>query len=153
MFTLYRHYDKAGKLLYVGQTNDPPRRLREHQDYAGWWDKVSCTWYEHFNFPEEVADAEKIAIATESPIWNLSHNPQAKVVPESWPPVIKHTFTALDDQRWYSIRNVIEKIEQEHGVAHTRDNINKALLFLWHKDAIDKQATAAGQRSFWRRKN
>jgi hypothetical protein len=45
---LYRHYDDAGRLLYVGVSADPARRFWEHKSCAEWAARVArseLVWY------------------------------------------------------------------------------------------------------------
>jgi predicted GIY-YIG superfamily endonuclease len=67
---VYRLYDAADRLLYVGMTNDPGQRLREHKRSKPWWNEV----YRH-DLQEAVtrADAffvEAAAILQEKPAYN-----------------------------------------------------------------------------------
>lgn len=75
MHILYRHYNNPGRLLYVGITNDPPQRLRDHRQGSEWWDLVATTTYERFTSRAELMAAEQQAIRTEFPIFNVCYNP------------------------------------------------------------------------------
>lgn len=68
---LYRHFDAAGVLLYVGITVDVHVRTRTHAKLAEWAPQAAAgtvTWY-----PSEAAAraAELEAIKSERPLWNL----------------------------------------------------------------------------------
>jgi transcriptional regulator with XRE-family HTH domain len=72
--TLYRLYNEAGTLLYVGITNDSTRRLVQHADGQPWWDEVaSVTFASH---PDRTAAeaAERLAIRTQAPLYNVRHS-------------------------------------------------------------------------------
>lgn len=69
---LYRFYDADVKLLYVGITNDPWRRWREHVREQPWYPQVkhqAVTWYESKFTAER---AERAAIRCEHPQFNLA---------------------------------------------------------------------------------
>jgi len=68
---LYRFYDSAGRLLYVGITMDLSRRLAKHRQ-RDWWPDVAEADYEYFPGREAAKSAERVAIATEDPIHNIT---------------------------------------------------------------------------------
>lgn len=70
---LYRHYDKDGRLLYVGITNDPGQRWEQHQG-KNWWHHVDTTKIERYPDRAAVESAETAAIKAERPWWNITHN-------------------------------------------------------------------------------
>jgi hypothetical protein len=68
---VYRHFDGAGTLLYVGCAKDPDERLRTHRRSSPWAAdiaKITVEWH-----PDRAAAlaAEDKAIATEYPKWNV----------------------------------------------------------------------------------
>lgn len=75
METLYRFFDKAGQLLYVGISNNWTQRLKQHYKDSEFFDQVASATFEHFNTREEVEAAEKAAILTEGAIYNKAFNP------------------------------------------------------------------------------
>ena len=77
-YVLYRHFDRAGRLLYAGRTNEPPRRLRDHRQTKAWWAEVASTTYAPYESLEALKAAERTAIETEHPLWNVQHNKPAK---------------------------------------------------------------------------
>lgn len=72
--TLYRFYDQAEQLLYVGITNSPSRRFAEHQDGKEWWPTIASVKLEHFPSRQQALDAERAAIVNEKPLRNIQHN-------------------------------------------------------------------------------
>ncbi|MEQ7847763.1 GIY-YIG nuclease family protein [Nocardioides kribbensis] len=76
--TLYRFYDAAGNLLYVGQTISPSKRWRDHERKAPWYPNVATVKRQVFETAAEVDRAERDAIATESPIHNVMLNPNRR---------------------------------------------------------------------------
>jgi predicted GIY-YIG superfamily endonuclease len=70
---LYRFYSATGQLLYVGITMNPPRRLKEHRKSKDWWAEVAEITIENHDSRAAVADAERTAIQTEHPRYNIVH--------------------------------------------------------------------------------
>jgi len=67
---VYRHYDERGKLLYVGITGNPYRRLLEHDYGSEFFDFLASTKYEWFNNRTDALKTEANAIRTEKPKFN-----------------------------------------------------------------------------------
>lgn len=78
LHTLYRFYNASGDLLYVGITNNPPRRLGEHRDAKAWWQEVARIDMEQH--PDRLAlhTAERRAIETERPRHNIQLNSRSR---------------------------------------------------------------------------
>lgn len=92
-YRLYRFYDEAGALLYVGITGRLPfKRLMEHVCDKPWapemarWEVDPRAWATE----AEVLAAEKVAIINERPKWNIAHNGNNPV----------RAATARPAQRW-----------------------------------------------------
>lgn len=68
---LYRYYDAAGELLYVGISNNALRRLAQHEASKTWQDNVTRVEIEAHPTREAALGAERRAIASENPIHNL----------------------------------------------------------------------------------
>ena len=69
---LYRFYDADERLLYVGITNDPWRRWRQHVLEKSWYPQVkhqAVTWYDNRTAAEV---AEYVAIRCEYPRFNIA---------------------------------------------------------------------------------
>lgn len=69
---LYRFYDADERLLYVGITNDPWRRWRQHVQEKAWYPQVkhqAVTWYDSRITAEM---AERVAIRHERPCFNIA---------------------------------------------------------------------------------
>ena len=67
---LYRHFDAAGKLLYVGVTRNVRLRNNCHNHTSPWWRDVSSTSVEELPTRGDALKAEENAIETERPIHN-----------------------------------------------------------------------------------
>ena len=69
---IYRHYDAEGRLLYVGKSVQPLNRQQQHEVEAHWFHHIVKIEIEWFDFTADMDVAERHAIATESPIFNLA---------------------------------------------------------------------------------
>lgn len=72
---LYRAYAHTGTLLYVGKTADPGVRLRKHAEGKDWWAEVATIQLNHYRSQDALDRAERRAIATELPVYNVQYNP------------------------------------------------------------------------------
>jgi predicted GIY-YIG superfamily endonuclease len=74
---LYRFFDTAGRLLYVGITVDIGVRWKHHSKGKEWWADVVRATVTHYPTRDAALAAEKAAIRAEKPIWNIIHNQRA----------------------------------------------------------------------------
>lgn len=79
---LYRFFAEDGALLYVGITNNPARRFTQHGVDREWWHEVETIRMERHPDREAVLIAEKLAIQTERPRYNVIHAGGAPVTTE-----------------------------------------------------------------------
>lgn len=68
---LYRHFDADGTLLYVGMSMRALVRLASHRATSEWFRDISRVQIETFPSRWEAEEAERTAIETEYPIFNL----------------------------------------------------------------------------------
>ncbi len=71
---LYLLYDEDGALLYVGITVDWRNRFNGHSHASPWWGRVSRLEIEWFSNWFDASAAEKLAIATNQPLFNRTHS-------------------------------------------------------------------------------
>lgn len=69
---LYRFYDSAGRLLYVGITGNPEERWYEHQLTQYWWREVTRKELVWLETRVEARAAESAAIRMEKPLYDRS---------------------------------------------------------------------------------
>ncbi|MER7953823.1 GIY-YIG nuclease family protein [Streptomyces sp. NPDC096030] len=83
---VYRLFNAAGDLLYVGSSCDPTRRWREHRKEMFWWREVERHDREWFASAELARYAENFAIDTENPRYNKGGLPTLPpgVPPQPW---------------------------------------------------------------------
>jgi hypothetical protein len=72
--SVYRAYDAAGELLYIGITNGGPRRLGGHARSSEWWPLVATVRIEHAESRCHALWLEEKAIWDEQPQFNIQHN-------------------------------------------------------------------------------
>lgn len=68
---VYRIYDEADSLLYVGVASSFGRRWSQHSSKQEWWPMVhrqTVTWY---GTREDAEAAETVAIRDEKPVYNV----------------------------------------------------------------------------------
>lgn len=68
---VYRMYDHAGRLLYVGCTTNLLNRIRAHITGSRWWPTVARWTYEPYAEQIEAFNAEARAIVAERPFFNV----------------------------------------------------------------------------------
>lgn len=71
---LYRHFDRAGNLLYVGVSITTMVRLNQHRCNSRWFKHIATITVEHFPTRKQAFDAERIAIREEKPLYNRMLN-------------------------------------------------------------------------------
>lgn len=105
---LYRHFDAAGALLYVGISICALRRTSQHMQTAKWSDRIRRIEIESFASREAALAAEKAAIIDERPAFNVIFNRAKTPVPTKRPPApaAKVAFSPP--------RKVIEVRHREH---------------------------------------
>lgn len=67
---VYRLYDAAGALLYIGSTKNPITRLREHRWANRFWPQVAELRLQPYETHAQAYEAEQAAIRAEHPIHN-----------------------------------------------------------------------------------
>lgn len=72
-YCLYRHFDRAGVLLYVGQSVSALTRTSTHRSQSDWFRDVATITIQRFQSRPELDAAEIAAIKTERPIHNKKH--------------------------------------------------------------------------------
>src|SRR4051812_29832336 len=88
---LYRLYDAAGALLYVGISWTPVERIKKHKWSQHWGDRIARHTVEWLESWAEAETAEAKTVRTERPLHNGTHNhpvaPFAPFAPEEWPTI------------------------------------------------------------------
>jgi predicted GIY-YIG superfamily endonuclease len=98
--TLYRLYDEADNLLYIGIAGNPGRRFEQHRGEKPWWGEVARTTLTHYATRQEALYAELSAINTEHPRHNIIGNKRsAERSTDEWEHLVRlePRLVALDD--------------------------------------------------------
>lgn len=69
---VYRIFDKEGRLIYVGASANPEARLLAHKHTSWWYPQVGRIKIKVYRTRTEATDAEKLAIRSEFPRWNVN---------------------------------------------------------------------------------
>lgn len=72
---VYRLFNDAGQLLYVGISKDPMNRWQEHRGNY-WWHDVASYEVRWFPTRAEARAEEKLAMASEAALHNIHSAPQ-----------------------------------------------------------------------------
>jgi len=76
---VYRFYDSTGVLLYVGITDSPAARWRDHAKRKPWWSQVAERTLAWHPCRQDAAAEELEAIRTEKPIYNVVGKPRERL--------------------------------------------------------------------------
>ena len=69
---VYRVYDEAGALLYVGASINVFKRMNEHKAYAPWWPHAHTATVHQYPDRATARGVEALAIRDESPRFNVT---------------------------------------------------------------------------------
>lgn len=75
---LYRHFDAAGALLYVGISVSAASRLEQHMRGSEWAAEITAVRIEYLPTREAALSAERAAIIAEVPAWNKAYGTMAR---------------------------------------------------------------------------
>ena len=100
---LYRHFDEGRNLLYVGISLSTFARLSQHKDHSAWLKKIKSVEIENFETREEAMAAERNAIRTEDPKFNIA---------------MKKTMAEIEKEKKQLIQEV--RIEQQKSEVISR---------------------------------
>lgn len=73
---LYRLFDEAGVLLYIGISHQPDTRFEQHSKAKEWWPQVARREVQWFDDRPSAAAAEAAAIRSEDPEHNGTYSPR-----------------------------------------------------------------------------
>ena len=92
MTALYRHFDDTGRLLYIGVSTSPLKRLQEHRGSSHWSAMIRWVQIEEFSTRQEALAAEWAAITKENPLFNKQRpRPDSPSHPAKERPVSKRS--------------------------------------------------------------
>ena len=82
--SLYRYYDDAGTMIYVGITSRGTVRNAEHAARMEWWPYVASQEVEHYSSRREASEREKGLIREFRPPFNKQHNVDCDAIREAY---------------------------------------------------------------------
>lgn len=68
--TLYKMFDDAGRLVYVGITSQDFTRIREHARLRSWWGSITRIELEHHASFLAASERERELVKSEHPLYN-----------------------------------------------------------------------------------
>jgi excinuclease UvrABC nuclease subunit len=76
---LYRLFDKSGRLLYVGATVRPIKRVLDHRATKDWFEAIANMTFAFYDTRGEAEAAETLAINSENPQFNVRRQRRGKI--------------------------------------------------------------------------
>lgn len=111
---LYRMFDTEDQLLYVGITADAPDRFHGHRQDKDWWREIAAIRLEHLANRTAALQAERDAIRTERPKYNITHGqPRPRLL---LPPEMEAVLRGLE-QRAEERRRALDGEEDDIAAA------------------------------------
>jgi excinuclease UvrABC nuclease subunit len=119
MTGLYRVYDGADGLLYIGVSKHFGVRWQQHAQKRPWWNERRRMTVDFYDDREEALDAEALAIFNEQPKYNVLHRKQAQRLKRLQQPEVtsKRRATALAVAQLCPDRQPQELTQAERGAA------------------------------------
>jgi len=109
---LYRHFNAAGELLYVGISLHAMQRMRHHEANSHWFDDVETMKVETFDDRRSAMRAERDAIKSECPKFNKTHANKKKKPQES-----ANKFSGMGISITVGERRMVSWMRDETGVS------------------------------------
>lgn len=111
---LYRHFDAAGTLLYVGISHSAVQRLQQHMNGSRWARDIASVQIAQYDSREAALAAERLAIINERPLWNVIHNTSK---PKAARPVTRRQADDLAVDAGSGITELCRRIERMRSKA------------------------------------
>jgi predicted GIY-YIG superfamily endonuclease len=94
---LYRHFDETSQLLYVGVSLSVAQRLAQHRDHAHWFERITRVEMQSFDTRDQALAAERMAIQTENPLFNIQYStlPKAEKIEKPHKPNLAAWLTRI----------------------------------------------------------
>lgn len=136
---LYRFYDAAERLLYVGITDSVEARFAAHRDKF-WWPEVARHTIEWIDTRQSAEAAEKAAMREERPLWNVQSSPWIAVTDEHGDPEV----VARPTTRSVAIR-VPDGMWEVHGEICQLLDTNRTADIVQRMCAVVRESGTASQ--------
>jgi predicted GIY-YIG superfamily endonuclease len=152
MNTLYRFYAADDTLLYVGLTVNPGRRLEKHKALQPWWKDVARIDMEQHPDMRTLRDAEREAIETEKPLYNIRMNQRYGEAQLMWNCDVCET--PIEDGEGYLTVSYTEIFDHKHWMDAFNKKQQRGLAELDQEGFVVFQLSALNDcppRAPWRR--
>lgn len=73
--SVYRLFNSAGEILYIGCSCKPESRWKAHRTLKTWWPEVASNTVDWYDALQEAEAAERSAILAERPKYNIVYTP------------------------------------------------------------------------------
>jgi predicted GIY-YIG superfamily endonuclease len=124
---LYRHFDKNNNLLYVGISLSTFHRLSQHRDHSGWFYGITNVTIEHFDKREDALAAERKAIKSENPKFNIASRKTVAEIEKEQKEQTKLTQLAMAEKFKLFQRFI------EHQLTYKLDDLRNILNMTSHE--------------------
>ena len=124
---LYRHFDESRNLLYVGISLSTFNRLSQHKDHSDWFKKIKNVTIEHFPTREEAMAAERQAIKSENPKFNIALRKTVAEIEKEQKEQTRLTQLAMAEKFKLSQRFI------EHKLTYKLDDLRNILNMTSHE--------------------
>ena len=116
---LYRHFNNANELLYIGISLSAVQRLGQHQKHSHWFSSITHLTITQYINREAAISAETIAIGKEKPLHNIKHNKPSLI---TYKPHIKTQW-----ERWQETKAAVEHEITKVNAVYTGQEISTKL--------------------------
>lgn len=132
--SLYRFYDRNDQLLYVGITVEIAARLDAHRRDKPWWREAAMVTLEHFETRADAELAERAAIKTEQPLWNIAHRQKLPTV--SLPVKRVPPATRSPGRGWLGVREVAAIFRVSESTVYRSLTDEQARAERWGEEGV-----------------
>ncbi len=129
--SVYRYFDAAGVLIYVGITSTGILRNRQHNDDKVWWQWVASQEVEHFPSSDEAHAREVALIQKFRPPFNTQHNTESVDIRNAYMAVRKLGLYDIDraallPMQYRRLFVQVRAIDPAAGTAELRTHMEQA---------------------------
>ena len=122
---LYRHFDESRSLLYVGISLSTFNRLSQHRDHSDWFKTITNVTIEHFPTREEAMAAERKAIKSENPKFNIAMRKTMAEIEKEQKALTKEQYR-IEQLAMAERKQVVQRYVQ-HQLAYHLDDLRGVL--------------------------
>lgn len=137
---LYRHFDADRKLLYLGISLSTFARLSQHKDHSPWFEQIKTVEIEHFETREEAMAAERKAIKTENPKFNIAMKKTLAEIQKEQKVLFAESRSVLEESAKLVNRYV------DYRIAYQLDDVRQMINMT--KGEIEKHVEAGNLSTF-----